>query len=757
MIDELKDKYFKPNEQIEIYNKYKTNLDNKDKYELALSIISERSFWGYFELVAVIIYELAEVSNEYLNLIETLHTKVRYDLAQAPFFKTLKKIGVNKREIALPLYEKIFNDAKQNETKIMAGIILGAYCKQDEKTLLAYLKKELSVPMTNSILKAIITCYDEKLPQEIYTYIDKVSKTTDKEILRELANVCLIYYKQDEKYFYEKIKSLIELKDDMIRYIVFDRLTFQEIIAEKDVLVLVSQSLDSNEQVIEKILDVLRKYPNEYQQVSEWLIRIINNGLDTKLRNFDWVLEELAKSNKLFIDYFLDNYKKIRRDNQNTYTVLLPHLFNTLAKHHIDYSTEMLNKLDLADEEQRRLFYELNRVILGHIYTQISYSQSLLRLIDGLLKVATKREYISINMSRYEEIKNKKEITQEEFNSLVNFTQNLLQQLSEIKEYYDFKSIHDNIRKYPLVYSYAKNVLIESERKKQYTPLLWLGETEEPKLQDIKITPDESELNKAFKIQHTINQFWSRAYLTELNESLELVSKFPNGKFIGKDWAKYVGDSMRSERKFWGLFSELIFINKFDENSIKEIEPKVPNRSENNFDLKVNLAGKDSYFEITYPEIDRELKLAYGAVGLGNKSFSVVDKKYGQIFSKQTLEEMEQKKRSDLFFIVIDTSQSTIDEDQLLNTLYGSLSLTWVQDKQSGRTVEQYVSRQQDSITDKNQKTKVISGIIYFKKELSFQNGQPCIVLIGNIIINPTAINKPTEKELRQLKEIIFD
>ena len=129
-----------------------------------------------------------------------------------------------------------------------------------------------------------------------------------------------------------------------------------------------------------------------------------------------------------------------------------------------------------------------------------------------------------------------------------------------------------------------------------------LGETEEPQIEDIKVTSEDSKFNKAFKIQYTLNQFWSRAYLIELNKSLELVGKMPNGKISKEHWKKYIMDNISTEERFGGLFSELIFINKFDEKYIKEIEPKVPNRSENNFDLKINLLGKNNYFEITYPK-----------------------------------------------------------------------------------------------------------------------------------------------------------
>ena len=85
MFDELKGKYFKYPEQVEIYNRYKAKMSNNEKYDLVLSIITERDFWGYFELAALIMYELAEVSNEYLNLIETLHAKIKNDIPKLLF------------------------------------------------------------------------------------------------------------------------------------------------------------------------------------------------------------------------------------------------------------------------------------------------------------------------------------------------------------------------------------------------------------------------------------------------------------------------------------------------------------------------------------------------------------------------------------------------------------------------------------------------------------------------------------------------
>ena len=112
-----------------------------------------------------------------------------------------------------------------------------------------------------------------------------------------------------------------------------------------------------------------------------------------------------------------------------------------------------------------------------------------------------------------------------------------------------------------------------------------------------------------------------------------------------------------------------------------------PNRTDKNLDLKVNLFERDIYFEITRPKMDRELRLANGAVALKNKAFSTIDKKYRQLFANKTLQEIESGKRKDLFFVVIDRSNSTIDEHQLIDTFLGSLAYTWQIEKKTGKVL----------------------------------------------------------------------
>jgi len=155
--------------------------------------------------------------------------------------------------------------------------------------------------------------------------------------------------------------------------------------------------------------------------------------------------------------------------------------------------------------------------------------------------------------------------------------------------------------------------------------------------------------------------------------------------------------------------------------------------------------------------MDRSLRLANGAVGLKNKSFSVIDRKYKQIMKTGAYKNPKYKNKF-YFYIIIDISNSTIDEYDLLNSLFGSLTFNFVIDKSTGKTVQEYTARSPDSLGHKNIKTEIIGGVVYFKRELVIDNqNNSCIKLIGNIINNPNSKKILDGVEIQKLKELLFE
>jgi len=436
--------------------------------------------------------------------------------------------------------------------------------------------------------------------------------------------------------------------------------------------------------------------------------------------------------------------------------LVLPHLFRELSKNDSKHAFLKISNLNLNDDDEKYLFFRLTEIIIGNIYQDEKNKPLLEHICDKLISLASTRVFVTCNTKWYDKHKNKTSFSREDYDNLIDFAHELLNQLVTKKDAYNFSLIKNNIRKYPNVFIYAETVLNEAEKGKKYTPLMWLGESEEPELNLNILNKKEACLNELFVQQFNLSKFWPKAYLLELNNNLKIFESKPNEKFSKYQQKKHIIDRLSDEKSFWSFISELDFISKFSCDVINVLEPQVPHKPENHLDLKITLFNRSIFFEITRPLLDRKLELDNGAVGLGNKGFSILNTKFRQLFSKETLNEINRGEVKDLYFIVIDISESTIDEHQLLNSFLGSLAYTWQIDKTNGHVVNEFMIRQKDSLSDKYKNTDILSGAIYFKRELIFIDNQPKIKLVGDIIINPKAKNKLSDLEVEELKKMIF-
>lgn len=756
ILEDLEGKYHKYDTQKKSYKQY--DLSNEEKYSIIYYFLDNKDFCGYFQLLCDIAFEISDDSDKFIKLLSDFYKKVRNDMAQKPFMDLLVNLGSKK--FALSLYNKILNNTKLDDNlRIIAGLILGGLNSETE--LKQKLKEEISYPQTNSYLKAILVYYEKKvLDQSIYKYFDSILKSQNINIIQELAFLSYRFYLKDKDYFYNKIKTMAKLNNQNVNWIIYSRLSYDNKFSKDQFFELVDIIKDSDIKIVDEAIQAFREYPKEHKKIVDLFIYWMNkfDKFEFDSRNFRWILEDLVKQNKFYIKEFCDRYKEIQPDKK-IYLFTFPHLFEILSKYHQDYALEQIFKIKFKDEDDEHIFFDLCKKLIGNIYSDAKFLHVALNLNTKLISLIQRRPFISFKKTTYEKKVNQikpSEISKDNYNYLIDIANNLLNKLQNRKQEYDFSLIRQNISKYKVVENLTSKLIDNLESNKEFSPLMWLGETEDPKFDDVKIEKNEDKLSKAMKISYVRSQFWSRAYLKELNEALNKYTKLPNEKF--KDIKKRIESDFSDENSFWSFESELIFMNKFSEKSILTLEPKVPNRPEKNLDLKVKLFKKDIYFEIKRPEMDRNLTLNNGAVAMPNKALQSIEHKFKQMMAQKTLQEMNDKKRKDLFFIVIDTSDSTIDDYQIINAFYGSLSLTLVMDKKQGKVINQFPSRKDDSIHKLNKNTEIISGVIYFKQELMFdKENQPFIKLKGDIIQNPKGVNTLSETELIELKKIIFE
>ena len=715
MIEKFKQFRFEFDKQKEEYSKIKGDITEENKYVL-LDEINKESIWNYFQLSIEILFDLASDSEKYLEYLDSVFLKVKGDMASGPFFEMLIKVGKEKQEVAIKLYYIIQNKSNNIDLKIISGLILGGYSFYNEGLLKDLIKRNLEYPTKNTILKAILVKYEKEiLPTEVKECLNKTMLSHDERILTELMNLYLSFYKNEKSYFYEKIKSLAERKIISVNRLLFWK-TIGIKLDKEHILELIELYKNSEETIINDMMYPLIDYPDEIEKISKLFIYWINKDLEFKVQHFDWAIQELVKKNEKFIDYFLDNFEKVKTEKLD-YKYIFPRIFEKMASQNVEFASRELMEKKIFDKDPK-LYYELVSKIIGIIYKDQDKKKAFnlfFPLAKKIEEISENKDFINENKKTFDELVNKNN-----FDELINYINGLLEQLRFRIIDFEFNEIDESLKEFSELDKIIKHKLKELYNKKRYSPLFWLGSQQRDK-----------ELKKA--------------YLNEIENFLSYSKNISNER--NKDNRTSLIRGLENEDKFWDDFSEIIFTNKFiflEENLNSILEPKIPNKN-NNADLYIKLNNKNVFFEIKNSKGDRSLHLDNGAVTINNKVDKILKEKSSQFYSLESFEEMKKGIRNDLYFIVVDASSSVIDEYMIANSFFGTLTYQFYRNNE--------LIRKDDAIAKDKQ---IVSGLIYFKKQLVNLDGKVKFILVGDIILNPYAVNQPTVEEIKKLKEIIF-
>src|SRR3989339_718968 len=696
MIEKFKQFRFEFDKQKEEYSKIKGDITEENKYVL-LDEINKESIWNYFQLSIEILFDLASDSEKYLEYLDSVFLKVKGDMASGPFFEMLIKVGKEKQEVAIKLYYIIQNKSNNIDLKIISGLILGGYSFYNEGLLKDLIKRKLEYPTKNTILKAILVKYEKEiLPTEVKECLNKTMLSHDERILTELMNLYLSFYKNEKSYFYEKIKSLAERKIISVNRLLFWK-TIGIKLDKEHILELIELYKNSEETIINDMMYPLIDYPDEIEKISKLFIYWINKDLEFKVQHFDWAIQELVKKNEKFIDYFLDNFEKVKTEKLD-YKYIFPRIFEKMASQNVEFASRELMEKKIFDKDPK-LYYELVSKIIGIIYKDQDKKKAFnlfFPLAKKIEEISENKDFINENKKTFDELVNKNN-----FDELINYINGLLEQLRFRIIDFEFNEIDESLKEFSELDKIIKHKLKELYNKKRYSPLFWLGSQQRDK-----------ELKKA--------------YLNEIENFLSYSKNISNER--NKDNRTSLIRGLENEDKFWDDFSEIIFTNKFiflEENLNSILEPKIPNKN-NNADLYIKL---------------------------NNKNDKILKEKSSQFYSLESFEEMKKGIRNDLYFIVVDASSSVIDEYMIANSFFGTLTYQFYRNNETGETTKPELIRKDDAIAKDKQ---IVSGLIYFKKQLVNLDGKVKFILVGDIILNPYAVNQPTVEEIKKLKEIIF-
>jgi len=192
-------------------------------------------------------------------------------------------------------------------------------------------------------------------------------------------------------------------------------------------------------------------------------------------------------------------------------------------------------------------------------------------------------------------------------------------------------------------------------------------------------------------------------------------------------------------KEFKNLLSEIEFNAYLSERYSIEIKPKIGKKK---LDSKIKLGNRSVLFEIFTPDTYEKLKNSKGAILIPNQrsKYKFLEKLKNQIIPVKS--HIKQP-----LIIIVNVSNSEIDEYDIQNALFGTLKLTFYRERKTGKVVHEYWDRDKDSISDEEPLSELISGVIIYRRNLHF-NG---IEFKKELILNGKAKYPLTSKEYKKL------
>lgn len=283
-----------------------------------------------------------------------------------------------------------------------------------------------------------------------------------------------------------------------------------------------------------------------------------------------------------------------------------------------------------------------------------------------------------------------------------------------------------NLSKYPIIKSLfhedwileqINNLNINEEEGVNGHGLAWLlsNQTEEKVIQTMKEYKNKLDAGdkQAILIAYPLGAsiYEPLLNLAELEKNLDVLKNESGIKNMIK--------KAKNGDQFWHTLSEIEVAAYFKRNGLlKAIEPLIEGKTP---DLLVNLDGRDFCIEIFTPMLAQKLEAIMGkieAISLGNRAIEKIDEKINQL------------PKSLPSIIVINRAFSEIDLTNVVDAIFGSLSLLLPKDV----TSEPISFRKKDGLIHSRDLSN-IKAIVLYKRVFDFNNGLVTIPEIKKILI----------------------
>lgn len=298
-----------------IWEPIKQTLSSKEQIALLTCLIKNDNIFKWLYSITYLIPDLFSESEAFINLLQIVVDKVKGDMAQGIFIRSLIDTSEKKSEVAIRLYSRLIEIADEITIEY-SGLILGGAAKKKFSEVFKIIKKGLKqerVSVKIACIKALRVAFEAsgetKFPPEILDILDEMATTQDRWLLAEITNAYIDFNRFNPVRCEQKIIEFVNFKPSM-RNVILYRLWFVDLQnKEKEIEILKICSEEDDPNVLEGVLRVLSRKGQSFLEDSLEITKKILSKPYT-LPEMDYYLKEMCKNDMAVCQSKFEEWKK---------------------------------------------------------------------------------------------------------------------------------------------------------------------------------------------------------------------------------------------------------------------------------------------------------------------------------------------------------------------------------------------------------------------------------------------------------------
>ena len=278
------------NEEItEIWSPVRAELTEEEQLCLMEDLVQKDDVFKWLHLISNLLPSLFSENKEFMKLVEIVVEKIKNDMAQGIFIRSLIDTGEKNADSVIRIYPKLTEDV--NELTIeFTGLILGGAAKNKFSETLEIINnglKSSSIAVIIASLKALRVATESEIfvfPKEIYGILDEIWKIQEPSLKTEIIGAYIDFDRYDAERAESRLLKISSGGDSAERYTITRRLWFAKLVnLDKEIEILRECAKDKNPQVQANLFQVFgqkgklvfgRKFRDHKEYVKVWWLSL---------------------------------------------------------------------------------------------------------------------------------------------------------------------------------------------------------------------------------------------------------------------------------------------------------------------------------------------------------------------------------------------------------------------------------------------------------------------------------------------------